>query len=421
MKTTKKWLAMILAAVMMLCMALPAAAEETAATETPAEAANTFTSSDGVLSIELPNESWKEIMDPAHWIVLSDGANMITIDHFSNGEKLPETAIADEHYVNVYQAVFSTQNEVFITTGYTVDAAKIPEICNMIISAKILKYDTKLAVNRQNTSTNEFKIIPINKTMYATDDISIRTACSTADRIIGQLAKGSEVKVLGKVTRNGQDFGWYQIEYGKGVGYVSSSFISETAPAAAPEKPAVNYTGTAKTIYDQNGNAVTIYEATDGYWYDNAGNQYNWITEYEFSNSNGNTYSVNQPVNSQESGLVPTGEPFTVYWLNGNTTTLTPYSDGSYYSESWVQYWYNGNGTYSGADGSTLYVEEVPLDDEGVIPLYSQGSGRPVVITETDDGYYDAEGNEYHEQEDGTYTDNDGAVYADDYNPEDPS
>ena len=110
MKTTKKWLAMILAAVMMLCMALPAAAEETAATETPAEAENTYTSSDGVLSIELPNESWKEIMDPAHWIVLSDGANMITIDHFSNGEKLPETAIAPATDVTPTEAAASIED-----------------------------------------------------------------------------------------------------------------------------------------------------------------------------------------------------------------------------------------------------------------------------------------------------------------------
>ena len=97
-------------------------------------AAETFTASNGVLSIDLPDDSWKEMEDPARWIVLSDGANLITIDHYSNGEKLPEMSVADDHYVNVYQAVFSTQNEVFIITGSVVDAEKIPAIANSMDS-----------------------------------------------------------------------------------------------------------------------------------------------------------------------------------------------------------------------------------------------------------------------------------------------
>ena len=91
------------AAAAVLCLCVPAAAE-------------TFTSEDGVLSIELPNENWREITDVNKWIALSDGGNSITVEHYSNGEKLPDITVADNHYVNVYQAVFSTQNEVFIIT-----------------------------------------------------------------------------------------------------------------------------------------------------------------------------------------------------------------------------------------------------------------------------------------------------------------
>ena len=53
-------------------------------------AAETFTSQDGVVSIELPCENCKQIEDVTQWITLSDGANQITIEHYSNGEKLPE-------------------------------------------------------------------------------------------------------------------------------------------------------------------------------------------------------------------------------------------------------------------------------------------------------------------------------------------
>ena len=393
----KKILVAILTITVLLGLAVPVAAAET------------FTSSNGVISIELPNESWREITDLANWISLSDGGNLVTINHYSNGEKLPEIAVADDHYVNVYQAVFSTHNEVFIITGYTVDAQKIPEICQMIMSVKVLQYDTKLAVNKTSISSGEFSIRPMNETMYTTDGINVRIGCSTSEQIIGGLAKDTAVKVVGAVQRNGKDLGWYQIEFGSGTGYVAAEFLTSTAPQQ--ETPSNGgFTGRAKTIYAADGSAVTVYEAYDGSWYDGNGKEYVWFSTYEFSSEDGYTYTVNQPVD-QQSGATPVGDSFTVYWLTGNTETLTLYSDGAYYSSSYIQYWDNGNGTYSGADGTTLYAEEVPLSNEDVVPVTSEGSGRPSVITYTEDGIYDAEGNQYYEQSDGTYIDDYGAVY----------
>ena len=93
----------VIAVMALTCAALlsvPAAAE----TET-----KTYTTSDGVLSIELSNDTWKQVEDPTKWVVLSDGDDVITIEHYSNGEKLPEMTVADDHYVNVYQAVVSTK------------------------------------------------------------------------------------------------------------------------------------------------------------------------------------------------------------------------------------------------------------------------------------------------------------------------
>ena len=427
MKKIWKWLAVAVASVMVVGTALPAAAEEAAPTETAQETTgNTFTSSDGILSIELASENWKEMQDMTHWIVLSDGANVITIDHFSNGEKLPERKIADEHYVNVYEAAFSTQNEVFIVTGYAVDVEKIPELCNMIMSLKVLVYDTKQAVNQTNANAGDIKIEPVNKTMYTTDGINVRSGYSISDPIIGALAAGAQVNVLGKVTQNGQDLGWAQIEFNGGTGYVSSTFLTEKAPAEGQAAPANNnntFTGAAKTIYTQSGSPISVYESTDGYWYDNAGNQYSWVTPYEFAQIGGTgMYSVNKPVTYEETGIYPVGGAITAYWLTGTPITLAKFSDGNYYStDTWVQYWDNGNGTYSGSDGSTIYYERVPMESGNVYPVYSEGSGRPAVITETDQGYYDAEGNEYYDQGDGTFADEDGDIYSDTYDPQDPS
>ena len=274
----------LLAATVALCFSMPAAAE-------------TFTSSDGILSIELPNENWKQIEDPSKWITFSDGGNIITIDHFSNGEKLPDISVADAHYVNVYQAAFSTQNEVFIITGSVVDAANIPEIATSIISAKVLKYDTKLAVGKGNdVSVSEISIVPLDKTMYVTAEwLNVRLGCSMDDTIIGGLDYGSSVKVVGTVQRNGEDLGWYQIAYENGTGYVSSGFLSDTAPSPKEDSGSGStassdtaYSGSVKTVYNEYGEAYTLYESTDGYWHDRSGTAYAWRSDTEFQAVNGN-------------------------------------------------------------------------------------------------------------------------------------
>ena len=273
----KKVLVSMAAIVAALCITIPTAAE-------------TFTSADGVLSIELPNEAWKQVEDPTKWIAFSDGGNVITVDHFSNGEKLPDMSVANEHYVNVYQAVFSTQNEVFIITGSVVDAAKIPEITATILSAKVLKYDTKLAVGKENA----FTVIPLDKTMYVTSDsLNVRSSCSTDSKVIGGYAKGSPVKVTGSVQKDGKDLGWYQVNYeNKTTGYVSGEFLSDNAPAASESSKSSSsdsdsssksiFTGSVTKVFDEDGNAYTLYETTDGYWRDNDGIVYVELSDSEF-------------------------------------------------------------------------------------------------------------------------------------------
>ena len=237
----KKAVFAVLALSFAACLSMPAAAE-------------VFTTPDGVLSIELPNENWKEMEDSTKWISLSDGSNVLTIDHFSNGEKLPDMTVADDHYVNVYQAVFSTQNEVFVITGSVVDAARIPEVVNMIASSKVLKYDTKLAVRKENApAVSEFSVLPVDKTLYVTAaGLNVRAGCSTDDQILGSFGHGAAVRVTGVVQRNGADYGWYQVSYGNGTGYVSSGFLSETAPEQKAESTAsadITYSGSVKTVY----------------------------------------------------------------------------------------------------------------------------------------------------------------------------
>ena len=400
----KRSVILALAAAAALCFGMAAQAE-------------TFTSADGVLSIDLPSESWKEMVDPSKWIVLSDGSNTITIEHLANGEKLPDMTVADEHYVNVYQAVFSTQNEVFIITGSVVDAAKIPEIANAIVSAKVLRYDTKLKVQaQQQVSASDFSVVAADKTMYVSSEgLNVRSGCSTDDPIIGAFAYGSSVRVTGVIQKNGADFGWYQVEYNGGTGYVSSAYLSDTAPAAKTGKKdqsGITFTGTATTVYAMDGTAITIYKATDGNWYDVNGTKFTWLSDYQLSNDGGDSFTTNKPASS--SGITPVSS-ITAYWLNGNAETLTLYSDGNYYSSGWVMYIDAGGGAYAGADGTTLYAEMPQLGTAGsslTHGLESQGSKRPVEISSSDGStYYDASGIAYYPQGDGTYVDENGDVF----------
>lgn len=325
------------------CLTIPAAAEP-----------QTYTTGDGVLSIDLPDENWKEMSDPGKWVSFSDGANLITLEHLSNGEDLPDISIADDHYVNVYQAIASTQNEVFIITGSVVDSAKIGDVCNAIMSVKVLKYDTKLAVKKEQQETSAgYTIVAMDATMYTTAGVNVRAGYSTSDTVLGGLAAGSSVHVTGKVQKDGADLGWYQVAYNGASAYISASFLTDKAPASSSQSSSAQFTGEARTIYEIDGAAVTVYKRTDGQWVDSQGGVYTQITDYEFSGANGAVLTTNKP--QAYSGNEPLSSGFTAYWPNGNATTLTPYSDGYYYSSEWVRYTDNQDGSYSGADGSTLY------------------------------------------------------------------
>ena len=115
------------------------------------------------------------------------------------------------------------------------------------------------------------------------------------------------------------------------------------------------YTGNEKDIYASDGKVIRVYEAEDGYWYDEDGLAYSSLTDYEFASADGFTFSVNEPQGEAVNGNTPLGDPFSVYWANSNSTELTLYSDGYYYSSESVRYTDNGDGTYSGADGTVLY------------------------------------------------------------------
>lgn len=369
----------------------------------------TITSEDGVLSIEVPDDgNWVETTDPNYYFVLSDGKDIITIDHLCNGESLPQVQVANNDYKGVYQAFVSTTNEVFAVKALALEKEELQSLMDILGTLKVLKYDTKKAIQKDTTAqVAEFGLRKINATYYVTTDgLNVRSGCSTDDAVVGTLSYGEAVQVNGAVTRNGEDYGWYQISYNGGTGYVSTSFLSETASAK-------DFTSGTKVLYDKDGNTVKVYEATDGAWYDRSENKYNQTDDYTFERTDGTIFYVNKPASS--TGLYVTGNSFTVFWENGNAETLTPYSDGNYYSSGNIRYTFS-NGLYHGSDGTTLYSNAPDLgggtsDDTEQHYLVRQEDGLEVLVSAGGGAYYDEEGTEYSWLEDGTMMDFYGHIY----------
>ena len=197
--------------------------------------AETITTDNGVVSVETPDDSWALTSDPNYWFVISDGKSIITIDHLSNGESLPSVEVANENYKAVLQSFVSTLNEVFVVKGMAAEQADLENLMKVIGTIKILKYDTKTAITHaSDVKESEFGLRDINEDYYITaSELMVRTDFSIDASIIGSLYRGEQVRVLGEVTKNGQDYGWCKIQYQGSTAYISDQYLSKTAPSAS--------------------------------------------------------------------------------------------------------------------------------------------------------------------------------------------
>ena len=73
------------------------------------------------------------------------------------------------------------------------------------------------------TSPDGYTITVLDKTMWATTGVNVRSLPSTEGTILGVLALGTEVKITGQCNEND----WYRVEYNGGTGYVSNKYLSD--------------------------------------------------------------------------------------------------------------------------------------------------------------------------------------------------
>ena len=414
--------------------------------------AATLTTTDGVLSMETP-DGWVATNDPNYWFTATDGKDTITIDHLSNGEKLPEVQVANDTYGAVCQTYVSTRNEVFTVKALATETQDLESLMKIISSIKVLKYDTKTAIpTTPAPKVSEFGLRAINANYYCTgSDVNVRSGCSTDEAKLGSLNMGQQVFVNGAVTRNSQDYGWYQISFNGGTGYVNASFLSPNkpgeAPAPAQDKPypvgdpipvfnadgaprgsiyeysdgsfrdgngvKVSYEGNGVyfngseylytsrhfdpavtvtvTVYEESGESFTLSQGSDGIWRDNSGTVYTQVSDTEFQVYEGTRrVSVNPPAQRESEAPHALADGFTCYDSRGQVQgLLRPYSDGLYYSNDMVAYADQGDGSYySSAAGQYLY-DYNPVSGDATDAQQSD-AGMIDDAADVDDGAYES-------------------------------
>ena len=93
---------------------------------------------------------------------------------------------------------------------------------------------TKEEATTQEETTTAVVITDIEKTMYSTTSLNVRSGPSADYDKIGSLKKGQQVKVTGKAEQTG----WYRIEYSGKTGFVSGKYLQdEPLPEETTQAP----------------------------------------------------------------------------------------------------------------------------------------------------------------------------------------
>lgn len=346
--------------------------------------AKEFTTSDSVLTIDTPDDSWTQIKDDTTLATLTNGKDSITLEHYSNGEKLPDITVADDTYEKVCQNIISTRNEVFLITGLAADEKDFDEIQKAVQSTVINIYDTKKAVtpsdptsaadnSSDKTSTapasdkdSSSETNPAPSTDGSVDEsvsftgwitganVNVRSSASIDASIVSTVPYGNPVTVTGAVSVNGQ-ISWYRISIDGNTGFIAAQYVSEAAPTA--EKNGLTLTDEQLTLYTSDYTGATyINKATDGNWYDGTGRQYvqgsgdSWTRVCD-----GSTWT-DIPQAKPDANASKTVTVIDPDGLNEMTLYLDADS-GIWHNSAWGIYTDNGNNTFTGPDGTVWTVE----------------------------------------------------------------
>lgn len=152
------------------------------------------------------------------------------------------------------------------------------------VQARDLTISSKTTTNQvvSNTTQNSknSRIKKLNKVMYATTALNVRSKPSSKAKKLGTLKFAQKVKVTGQDS----DTGWYRITYKGKVGYVSNSYLSTSKPSSGstskpssgstskPSKPSTSKPSNGvvdcdtEIVWDEKSWVDNKYSDGDGGW-----------------------------------------------------------------------------------------------------------------------------------------------------------
>lgn len=106
---------------------------------------------------------------------------------------------------------------------------------------KVKKDNTKQKETKKVEEKKEIIVTDMKKTLYVkATSLNVRSGPSTSDSKIGAYKNAAEVTVTGKV----KDSTWYRVSYNGKVGYVDSTYLTETKPVVEEKSYEEEYVST---------------------------------------------------------------------------------------------------------------------------------------------------------------------------------
>ena len=196
-----------------------------------------FYTGNGTIYISLPEDgdNWMEIYDPASWFAVTDGRDLITVDHLSDPDPDEEVEVEGEWFEEVYQTICYAGDDAFTVTGYVSDEDDADMIKDSVNSVQILEYepdDEEDTEEDTEEDSPDYDIREIDVMGYCTepDGVNVRSGPSTDDTVIGDCSYGEQLYVAGMVTEEGADTGWLCVDYDGENGYIWGDFFSPGDP-----------------------------------------------------------------------------------------------------------------------------------------------------------------------------------------------
>ena len=369
--TLKKLVCMLLSCAMLLSGA--AAFAESPAGSNPVQV---FYTEDGALSIQAPASDWYQLIDAGYWFAITNGTDLITINHLNPKDTLQAGVIADEKFGAVFHSFLSTHSDVFDVRGFAVNEYDLSAILKVIATIRFLKLG--LVVYGEDATTAW--IMPLEGVDNYTDSFG-----NTYTRLPDGLYRWDDTGML---------YSAYPDYWGLNLG---------------PETP----DGKPFWVYGEDGTNVSIYLTVGGYYMDAKGNSYNRTKDGLFSNdSSGMLYSANPAYWPDRGPETPAGDSFAVYGEEGHRIWIYPVVGGYYLDSDGDAYDRTDEGLYRRHDGNAIYSADPDYWNNsegpdtpagGFFTVYGE-NGETVDIYLTVGGYYLDSGEKIYEStEDGLY------------------